>query len=251
MSKLRFSSVFALTTLLTMWSVAAIAQNKPTPGTVDDPLVNQTTAGGSSDAGSTVDSSDVGGKRLFGIIPNYRTSASLADYKPITAREKYRVATQDAFDRGTVMLAAAFAGEGELANASPSFGQGWAGYGRYFGTSYADYVIGDYMTEAIFPSFLHQDPRFFRSGKGTGWSRLRYSAGQIFWTHNDNGSQGFNYSEVVGNSAAVAISNSYYPDNRDASSAVQKLGTQLAVDMASNILKEFGPDLYRKLSRKH
>jgi hypothetical protein len=161
------------------------------------------------------------------------------------------IATQDSFDRGTVILAAAFAGEGQLTNANRSFGQGAAGYGRYFGTSYADFVIGNYMTEAIFPVILHQDPRYFRRGTGGGWSRLRYAIGQTFWTHSDSGRMQFNYSEILGNSTAVAISNAYYQDNRDAASALTKLGTQIGVDLAANVLKEFSADLNRKLFRRH
>lgn len=190
-------------------------------------------------------------KRLFGIIPNYRTSPSLANYKPLTTGEKFKIATQDSFDRGTVILAAAFAGQGQLTNANRSFGQGGAGYGRYFGTAYADLVIGNYMTEAIYPTLLHQDPRYFRRGTGSGWTRLGYAMSQIFLTHSDRGHVEFNYSEIAGNSTAVAISNAYYQDNRNASSAAAKLGTQLGVDMASNILKEFWPDLSRKFSHRH
>jgi hypothetical protein len=190
-------------------------------------------------------------KRLFGIVPNYRTSPSLVNYTPLTPAEKFKIASQDAFDRGTVVLAAAFAGQGQLTNSNPSFGQGGAGYGRYFGTSYADYVIGDYMTEGIYPTLLHQDPRYFRRGTGSGMARLGYAAGQIFWTHKDSGGTQFNYSEICGNATAVAISNAYYSDNRTASDAVSRLGTQIGVDMASNILKEFWPDITRKFSRKH
>ncbi len=164
------------------------------------------------------ESPQVESKRIFGIVPNFRTSPSLKDYEPLPISGKFKIAAQDAFDRGTIALAALFAGESQLTNATPSFGQGVAGYARYFGTSYADYVIGDYMTEAIYPTLLHQDPRYFRRGTGTG---------------------------------AVAISQAYYPDNRTASDAVSKLGTQLGVDMASNILKEFWPDVSKKLARKH
>jgi hypothetical protein len=149
------------------------------------------------------------------------------------------------------VLAAAFAGEAQLTNANPSFGQGVAGYARYLGTSYADFVIGDYMTEAIFPSLLHQDPRYFRRGTGGAWGRLGYACGQIFITHNDSGGTAFNYSEIAGNATATAISTAYYADNRDARDVGIKLVSQLGVDMASNILKEFWPDLNRKFSRKH
>ena len=75
--------------------------------------------------------------------------------------------------------------------------------------------------------------------------------GQIFWTHRDSGGTQFNYSEVIGNSTAVAISNAYYPENRNATDAVSKLGMQLGVDMAANVLKEFWPDLERKFKRQH
>ena len=190
-------------------------------------------------------------KRIFGVVPNYRTSPSLENYEPLTASEKFKLASQDAFDRGTFALAGFFAGEAQLTNANRSFGQGGAGFGRYFGAAYGDLLIGDYMSEAVFPTLLHQDPRYFRRGTGTKWARLRYSVGQIFWTHTDSGGTQFNYSEILGNSTAVAVSNAYYVDNRTASDAVSKLGMQLGVDMASNVLKEFWPDILRKLGHKH
>ena len=197
------------------------------------------------------DSPEAESKRIFGIIPNYRTSPSLQNYSPLTVREKFRIASQDSFDRGTGALALLFGAQSQLANSNPAFGQGVAGFARYFGASYGDFVIGDMMTEALFPVMLRQDPRYFRRGTGSGGRRLVYAMGQIFWTHRDSGGTQFNYSEVIGNATAVAISNAYYADNRTAAEGVSKLGIQLGVDMASNILKEFWPDLERKFRRKH
>ena len=195
-------------------------------------------------------SQDTTDKRIFGILPNYRTSPSLMQYTPVSPKGKFGIASEDAFDRGTLVLAVAFAGEAQLIDSNPSFGQGVKGYARYLGRAYADLVIGDFMTEAVFPAILHQDPRYFRRGTGNGLSRLGYAMGQIFWTHTDTGGTAFNYSEIAGNSLAVAISNAYYPENRNTSSAVSKLCEQVGVDMASNILREFWPDLSGKLSRK-
>jgi hypothetical protein len=188
--------------------------------------------------------------RIFGIIPNYRTWPSLTNYKPISTKEKFDIARQDSFDRGTVVLSAAFAGYSQYTKAEPSFGDGVEGYSRYFGASYADFVIGNYMSEAIFPALLHQDPRYFRRGNGSKWTRLGYSVGQIFWTHTDSDRTQFNYSEILGNSTAVAISQAYYPDDRSVGDAAYKLGIQIGVDMASNVLKEFWPDVSRRFSRK-
>jgi hypothetical protein len=190
-------------------------------------------------------------KRILGVIPNNRTWPSLKNYKSLSAQEKFEIARQDSFDRGTVILAAAFAAEAQLTNANPSFGQGARGYARYFGASYGDFVIGNYMSEAIYPALLHQDPRYFRRGMGSTWSRLGYSIGQIFWTHTDSDRTQFNYSEILGNSTAVAISNVYYQDNRSVTNSATKLGVQIGVDMASNVLKEFWPDVNRRFSRKN
>jgi hypothetical protein len=190
-------------------------------------------------------------KHILGIIPNFRTSPTLDEYKPISPGEKFKIARQDSFDRGTFLLAAAFAGQSQLSNDNRAFGQGVQGYAQYLGAAYADFVIGNYMTEGIFPTILHQDPRYFRRGKGSGLARLGYSTGQIFWTHQDSGRTNFNFSEVFGNSAAVAMSTIYYKNDRTAHEAVSSLSVQIGVDMATNILKEFWPDFDHKFRRKH
>jgi hypothetical protein len=189
-------------------------------------------------------------KRLFGIVPNYRTSDTLHPYVPISAKQKFHLAAEDSFDRGTVILAAAFAGGDQISDSDKSYGQGAEGYAKYFAASYATFVIGNYLTEGIFPAVLHQDPRYFRLGC-CGWKRLGYAMGQIFWTHTDRGTGQVNFSELGGNAVAVAISDIYYPDDRAAGEFVSGWATQIGVDMGVNILKEFWPEINRKLSRRH
>jgi hypothetical protein len=189
-------------------------------------------------------------KRILWIIPNYRTSPTLKDYTPLTTSQKFTIAGKDSFDRGTFVLAALFGAEAQFTGATPSFGHGVSAYGRYAVTAYSDLVIGNFMTEAIYPTLLRQDPRYFRRGTGSGWSRLGYAVGQIFWTHTDSGGTQFNFSEIVGNSTAAAIGNAYYPDNRDVSSNLSKFSIQIGVDAAANILKEFWPDLDRAFSHR-
>jgi hypothetical protein len=196
--------------------------------------------------GGPSDTSEQESSHILGIIPNYRTFPSLEDYKPITSSEKFKIASEDSLDRGTFVLAGLFGGLGQLTDGNKSFGQGSAGFARYFGSSYGDLLIGNYMSEAIYPSLLHQDPRYFRRGTGSSLSRVAYAVSQIFWTHRDSGGMQFNYSEWVGNSTAVAISNAYYRDGRDVSSSLSKLAMQIGVDAVGNVLKEFWPDLRRK-----
>jgi hypothetical protein len=190
-------------------------------------------------------------KRLFGIVPNYRTTQGQTEYIPLTSGEKFRIATKDSFDRGTLILSGLFAGESQLTKSTPSFGQGPSGFARYYAASYGDFAIGNFMTEAVYPSIFHEDPRYFRRGTDSTLSRLGYAVQQIFWTRTDSGRRQFNFPEILGNSSSVAISNAYYPDSRTAANAATRLSVQIGVDIAGNILKEFSPELNRLLSRKH
>jgi hypothetical protein len=190
-------------------------------------------------------------KRILGVVPNYGTVSATQPYVPLTRRQKFTLATKDTFDPGAVALVAIFAGESQLANSNRAFGEGAPAFARYFGATYGDLLIGNYMAEAVIPSLLHQDPRYFARRTGTAWSRLGSAMSQIFWTHTDSGHMQFNYSEIVGNSVTVAISNAYYEDHRSAGDAASRLGLQLGVDMGTNVLKEFWPDIHRKFFAKH
>ena len=124
---------------------------------------------------------------------------------------------------------------------------------KRFASSYGDQAIGNLMAEAVFPVLLRQDPRYFLIGEsgGSGWRRTRYALTRVFVAHNDKGKSVFNSSEWLGNGAAVAISNLYYPsDTRNVSDNIQKLGIQVATDAFSQVLKEFWPDWKRKLFKK-
>jgi hypothetical protein len=192
-------------------------------------------------------------KRIFGVLPNYRTADGSAPFMPITTKRKFYIATKDSFDYPVYFTSAAFAGWYQLENQNPSFGQGVKGYAKRLASSYGDQAIGNLMTEAMVPSLLHQDPRYFRVGEsgGSAWHRTRYAFTRIFVARSDTGKNTFNYGEWVGNGAAVAISNLYYPsDTRNVGDNVEKLGVQVATDAFSQVLKEFWPDWKRKFFKK-
>jgi hypothetical protein len=208
----------------------------------------QSAAPGPSATATTMPQED--SKPLPRILPIYHFSPTLKSYQPLTPGEKFRIATHDSIAPGTFVLAGLVAGESQWTNQNRSFGQGAAGFGRYFGAAYGDLVIGNYTTEAIFPTILHEDPRYFRRGTGSAWSRLRYAVGHTFWTQRDRGGMEFNFSEIAGASATVAISNAYYTDRRTAGDAAGKFGLRIGLDTAANIIYEFLPDLERKHRRR-
>jgi len=201
-------------------------------------------------ANTNPESPERASKRIFGIIPNYRTVPGAARYTPLGAYGKFKIAAQDSFDPGTFILSGMIAGEAQLARSTPSFGQEPSGYLRYFGTTYGNMAIGNFMREAIYPALLREDPRYFRRGTGSTLSRIGYAVSQIYRTHTDRGGTQFNFSEFLGSATAAAISDSYYPGRRTVRNAASKWGIQVGIGAAGNVLKEFWPDLDRKFRRK-
>jgi len=190
-------------------------------------------------------------KRIFGVLPNYRTVEGTDDVEPLTARRKFWIASKDSFDYPIYFLSGGFAAISQIENSNPSFGQGLKGYAKRYAAGYGDQMIGNMMTEGVFPSLLHEDLRYFRLGVGGTWKRTQYAVTRVLVTRTDSGNCRFNFSEIAGNSVAVAISNAYNPDTRDVGENLEKLGMQLGTDAISNVLKEFWPDIKRRLHHRN
>jgi hypothetical protein len=218
-------------------------------GALFQPLTAQTVApepGGSATAPATPEQD----KHIFGVLPNYRTTEGSIPFKPITTKQKFTIATKDTLDFPSYGLAGFFAGVSQFDNSNPSFGQGLRGYAHRYITGVADQDMGNFMTEAILPSMLHEDPRYFRKAQGSFKSRISYAATRVLITRTDSGGSRFNFSEFLGNGTVASIGNAYYPDGRGFSPTMQRMFTQIGTDAISGVLKEFWPDVKRKLHKR-
>ncbi len=189
-------------------------------------------------------------KRVLGVLPNYRTANPYSVYKPLTVKEKMMIGVKDSFDYPLLFLGGALAGLDQLTGSDPSYGQGTRGFAQRYAADYGDQMFGNLLTEGIMPALLHQDPRFFRMSAGSIGKRTWYALNRTFVAHDDNGKLDFNYSEWVGNAAAVTVSQAYHFDDRNARAASGKLIEQCGLDALTNVLKEFWPDVKRKIFKK-
>lgn len=190
--------------------------------------------------------------RLFYALPNFLTLENVGQVPPLTVGQKFKVVTRGSFDYIQIPWYGFLAGISQAENSEPGYGQGAEGYGKRFGSAFADGTIENYMTGAVLPSLLRQDPRFFQKGQGTFLHRTGYAVSRIFVTRTDSGHGQFNYSEVVGSAMSAAISTySYHPKgDRTLPNTASVWGTQVGYDTITIVVKEFWPDIRRKLSKK-
>ena len=182
--------------------------------------------------------------RIFEVIPNYGTVENANTLPPLSSGQKFRLATAGVFDWGSYPFNGALSAIAQARNDPKEWGQGWGAYGKRFGANFADNSIGTYMTTAVFPTFFHEDPRYYQLGKGGFRRRAYHAVERLFVTHTDSGNDHFNYSESIGNAVAAAISNIYHvPADRTASRNATTLAFLIIYDGLSNGLKEFWPDI--------
>ena len=189
--------------------------------------------------------------RLFWTLPNYLTVENGKQIPPLTTGQKFKLVALGVFDPVEFPYVGVLAGIDQAENTDPSFRQGFKGYAKRYGAAYADTAIENFMVGGVFPSLLHQDPRYYQLGKGGFWRRAGHAALQIFITRSDSGKKQFNYSGLAGSALAAALSNTYHPPaDRTALNSANIWVTQLWGDAVSFELKEFWPDIRRKLHKK-
>ncbi|HTB91713.1 MAG TPA: hypothetical protein VK728_02710 [Candidatus Sulfotelmatobacter sp.] len=189
--------------------------------------------------------------RLFYVLANYSTVEKQDPYGTISAKTKFKLSVKTMTDPVTVSFLGVVALMGQAQNTEPSYGQGLKGYSKRYATTYTDSAVGTLMTTSVFPTLLHQDPRYFQLGTGTKWHRLKYSVSRIFITRSDSGVTQFNYSEILGNAVAAGISNTYHPDyQRTFSNTMNVWSTDILLNTLCNVAKEFWPDIRRAIHNR-
>jgi hypothetical protein len=206
--------------------------------------------------------------RLFFALPNFLTLENAAQVPPLTAGQKFKVVARGAFDPIQIVWYGALSGICQAQNCEPGYGQGWDAYAKRFGAYAADGTIENFFVGAILPSLIHQDPRFYQSGKGGFFNRTGYAVSRIVVSRSDSGRREFNYSEVFGSGLASAISTySYHPrstllgynssnqpiyseSDRTFTNTLSVWGTQVAYDALTLVIKEFWPDVRKKIKKE-
>ena len=237
-----FAMVAALILTMTVTSVQVCrSQDAPTASDKDGASQHQA----QKRADSSTEPS--GQRRMFGIVPAYGLVEAGMQPPPLTAGQKFKLAVQY-LNPYTFLFVAAEAGVNQARNDPREYGQGAEGYGKRYGAGFADGLTASIFITGLYPSLLRQDPRYYRLGDGGFSHRTGYAVSRILVTRQDSGRKAFNVSEVLGSFSSSALAVTYYPrSQRDFSDVAERAGIQFAFDAGFNVLKEFYPEIERKV----
>jgi hypothetical protein len=190
-------------------------------------------------------------KRMFWIVPNFAAVSADTQLPPLSTRDKYALALQDSVDYSSFVWAGMLAGQSMALRSYPELHNGMAGYSRYYWRAFADQASGSFFTEALVPAVLHEDPRYYTLGHGGFFHRVKYALSRIVVTKTDSGGTGLNYAEIIGNGMEAGLSSLYYPpQERSLHNTAMNYLAQMEAASLNNIIREFWPDIHRKMLRQ-
>jgi hypothetical protein len=194
-------------------------------------------------------------KKVVGTLarPLERKSVHPAHYKPgarlctLTLKDKFIFFVQDSFDPVNLLSTAFDAGIDQAENNDPSYGQGAQGYGKRWGAEYGGGITSRFFKDFAYPTIFSEDPRYYRLAHGSSGRRLLHAMEHAVVAHRDDGRRMFNFSEWLGTTSAVVLSNTYHPDaKRGVANTAERVGFSILQDTGFDVLREFWPEISRK-----
>ena len=178
-------------------------------------------------------------QRVLSFIPNMYVVYE-PHPEPLTTRMKYHLAYKSLTNPFFFVRTSAWAGVQQARDDPSEWQQGAKGYSKRLGAGFADATIGGLISNAVLPSLLHQDPRYFYQGSGTTKSRALHAMWAPVVCKGDNGKWQPNYSQMGGSLIGYSIATAYYPgSNRNAGHIFQTFGIDMGLHVFGSLAQEF------------
>ena len=193
------------------------------------------------------------GSGLVGFVFNFLNMAGTEksnEFRPMTQHERNRLYFKTMVNPLSFAKVGFSAGIDQANDKPAEWGQGVSGYGRRFANILGQYSIQRTVTYGL-GSALHEDNRYFNSGKQGFWPRTGYALTSGILARHDDGSRHFSISQVGGVAAGAFLARTWLPPSQSSASAgAVSFGITMASNMGFSVVKEFLPDLGRALAKK-
>jgi hypothetical protein len=129
------------------------------------------------------------------------------------------------------------------------WGQGWDSYGVRVASRFGQNLVKQQILFAV-QAIDHENPEHLRSHRHGFGNRVKDSIRYTFTSGTDDGKFMPAYSRFIGAYGAAFVSRSWHPARYHTFGSGLKTGTtSLGIDLGMNLLREFWPDVKKRLRR--
>lgn len=178
------------------------------------------------------------------------TASASAPYQPLTPREKFHHFVHRAYSPYTFLDGMYTATYAQITGDPWEYGGGMEGWGRRFGAAMAGAETRSFFGTFLFPTLLHQDPRYFAMYHGSKPKRALHAFSRVVVVRADDGHNTLNTSGLLTIAFSEALATAWVPEGqRGAGVCFSRMAGALQGDATSYLLREFTPDLQRLFRR--
>ena len=171
------------------------------------------------------------------------------EFSPMTRYERLENYASRLVSLENILRSAAAAGISQAEDTPKEWRGGAEAYGWRVGNSFAQHVIRESLQYGL-SATLHEDNRYFASGRSGFISRTKYAVMSTLLARHDNGSRSFSFSRIGGAAGAAFISREWQPrSTNSAGDGAVSFGISMGATMGFNVFREFWPDLKRHLHK--
>jgi hypothetical protein len=251
--KHRVPPFFLMVAMLPLYTQPAIAGNNNPETTLPDapgPVVSATTSPRPAQQQASQQSSDssplLPAPRLAKYIGTNRQTVRLSP------REKLELSGWEQLQPYAFATQLMAAGWEQLLDSNPKYGTDSGAFGERLGAAALLQDSRALLSDGILASVFRQDPRYYRQGTRTTKQRILHAMVRVVVIRTDAGNNAPNYSQLIGNAGATALTMAYYPAGSATWSKTGKgYGISLVEGALGNEIHEFTPELKRLAFHRH
>ena len=182
------------------------------------------------------------------LINFYQRFINGPEIKPLTPKEKARLAARNVLDPFNAVTIAGNAAIAIGSDSHSAYGPGLPGFWKYTGVSYTEDLTSEFFGTFLIPSIFHQDPHYHRMPHAPIPRRILNAIAQVGWTKSDTGKGMLNYSTLVASPIDAEIADLYVPGiHSNLPSTAARVVTGWALAPTDNFVTEFLPDVARRI----
>jgi len=209
----------------------------------------QSQSASQTDSSSPQSSSRLG-RSVFNLLNMAGTEKS-KQFHTLTQAERNRLYFNTMINPLSFARCAFSAGVDHASDKPSEWEQGASGYGKRFANILGQYSIQRTVTYGL-GSVLHEDTRYFNSGKQGFWPRTGYALSSGILARHDDGTRHISISQIGGVAAGAFLARTWLPPSQySAGDAAVSFGITMASNIGFGVVKEFLPDLLRPFRKKH
>jgi hypothetical protein len=190
----------------------------------------------------------------FNYLTSYLNMAGTKNataFQPLTQHERNLLYGKSLINPVWYFKGGLSAAQNQWKDKPAEWGQGASGYGRRYGDIMGQYAIQK-TTMFGLESLLHEDNRYFGSGKKGFWPRTGYALKSSILARHDDGQRYPSVSLLAGYASGAFLSRTWQPPSTNtAGDGAVSFGISMGWNIGFTVVKEFLPDMLAPFTKKH